>query len=95
MLEQQRRFRTEQLIQLRRTEALGLLEGVDREISTSLISGARAALHDVLEALRRMDTGCYGRCRQCQAQIPHERLEILPQLTLCMPCQRAEQASAA
>jgi DnaK suppressor protein len=95
LLEQQRRFREEQLLQLRRTEALGLLEGVDLEISNSLINGARAAMHDVLDALERMDAGRYGRCRQCHTQIPLDRLEILPQLSLCMTCQRAERVRAA
>jgi DnaK suppressor protein len=95
LLEQQRHFREEQLVQLRRTEMLGLLDGVDLEISQSLINGARSAMHDVLDALRRMDAGCYGVCRECQAQIPLHRLEILPQLTLCVTCQRAARLIAA
>jgi RNA polymerase-binding transcription factor DksA len=92
MLEQQRRFRLDQLEQLQRSDQLGLLSGSDREISDSLIRGARAALRDVVDALQRMADGRYGRCRRCGTVLAPERLEVLPQVSLCMPCQREEQA---
>ncbi len=97
MLEQQRSFRTDQLAQLH-TEREARLRGatsgassraVDLEINASLAAGARAALHDVLDALRRMEAGCYGTCSHCLGPIELERLEILPQVALCMRCQRA------
>lgn len=89
MLHQQRNFRLEQLQQLRRSGARGPLADVEREISDSLAAGARAALRDVLIALRRMDEGVYGRCRDCGTGLAFERLEILPQVTRCLPCGRA------
>jgi DnaK suppressor protein len=92
MLEQQRRFRLDQLAQLHRADQLGRLSGSDAEISQSLLAGARAALRDVAQALQRMDEGRYGRCRQCSARLPVERLEILPQVALCMSCQRQAEA---
>jgi RNA polymerase-binding transcription factor len=88
MLEEQRNFRIEQLAQLRDGNEPTLLRGVDREISDSLVAGARAALDDVLDALRRMDAGTYGICTDCQAPLPIERLEILPQVARCIACQR-------
>jgi DnaK suppressor protein len=95
MLQQQRRFRLDQLTQLRRsgTEGMRQLTDADREVETSLAAGARAALRDVLDALHRMDEGSFGRCRHCDTQLPVERLEILPQVALCMPCQRAAESS--
>jgi DnaK suppressor protein len=97
MLEQQRSFRTDQLAELHAERAARLREvtsgmhprAVDLEINDSLAAGARAALHDVLDALRRMEAGCYGTCAECLAPIELERLEILPQVALCMRCQRA------
>ncbi len=89
MLHQQRTFRLDQLQQLRRARDTG--GDVDREIGASLAAGARSALRDVLLALHRMDEGTYGTCRACAAAIAPARLEILPQVTLCMPCQRAVQ----
>ncbi len=91
MLHQQRSFRLDQLQQLRRTEEFGAAADVDREITASLAAGARSALRDVLLALRRMDEGTYGTCRECAAAIAPARLEILPQVTLCMSCQRASE----
>jgi DnaK suppressor protein len=96
MLEQQRSFRTDQLAQLHAERDARLRDGdsgtrlraVDLEINDSLAAGARAALHDVLDALRRMEAGCYGACSHCLSPIELERLEILPQVALCMGCQR-------
>lgn len=97
MLEQQRAFRIEQLIQLHGPGAQGKLhrplDDVDQEIVASLAEGARAALRDVQNALWRMDEGRYGRCTCCHDPIGLERLEILPQVALCMPCQRASARS--
>lgn len=90
MLEQQRRFRLDQLEQLQQA---GPRTGTDREINESLIAGARAALHDVVAALQRMAGGGYGLCRRCRTTLAVERLEVLPQVSLCMDCQRAEQVA--
>ncbi len=88
MLGQQRRFRLDQIEQLRRSDRRGRLSAVDDEIGRSLLAGARAALRDVRQALDRMADGSYGSCRQCGAKLAVERLEVLPQVSLCMPCQR-------
>jgi RNA polymerase-binding transcription factor DksA len=90
MLEEQRAFRLDQLEQLRRDEATAT--NGDREIHESLVTGARAALREVIEALARMEDGRYGTCRQCSQPLPVARLEVLPQLALCMECQRALEA---
>lgn len=92
MLEQQRRFRLDQLDQLQRAEHLGRLSANDRQIGESLLTGARAALRDVRQALRRMQDGTYGLCRQCGERLSTERLEVLPQVALCMPCQQAAES---
>lgn len=91
MLEQQRRFRLDQLEQLQRDERSGLLNDGEREITDSLVTGARAALSDVLDALQRMDAGRYGSCRRCGSALEVGRLEVLPQVSLCVACQHAEQ----
>lgn len=91
MLDQQREFRLDQLRQLDRTGGPGELGGIDREITASLVAGARAALRDVELALQRMAEGTYGLCRRCAAAIAPARLEVLPQVTLCMPCQRSAE----
>ena len=88
-LERQRRFRAEQLVGLRCDGSLQSSDPAVREIAESLQAGARAALHEIRVALRLMDHGRYGRCAGCQAPLPIERLQAVPQLTRCPACQRS------
>jgi RNA polymerase-binding transcription factor DksA len=80
-LEEQRRFRLEQLDELRTLDPHD-----SSDVTDVLAAGARTALHDVLAALYRMDTGSYGLCTDCGVQLPVERLEVLPQVAQCLPC---------
>jgi hypothetical protein len=64
-----------------------------REVTGVLKAGARSALREVEAALRRMDEGSYGLCLSCGEPLPIERLEILPQVARCMPCQRVAEPS--
>ncbi len=95
MLEQQRDFRLEQLAQLRRREDAHPARGVDREITESLIAGARSALRDVLEALERMAGGRYGACVECGRPVESDRLEVLPQTARCLACEPARVRAGA
>jgi RNA polymerase-binding transcription factor DksA len=83
-LEEQRRFRLDQLAELRAIDPDSA-----SEVTDVLAAGARAALRDVLTALRRMDAGTYGTCTDCGTQLPVERLEVIPQVTQCLACRRA------
>jgi DnaK suppressor protein len=100
MLLEQQAFRVEQLDQLTAPHRVaagasasaiggGTDGGAYAEIADSLTAGARTALHEVRAALARMAAGRYGRCTQCDAALTVERLEILPQVALCVPCQRS------
>ena len=40
---------------------------------------------------RRLEQGSYGKCEQCGEQIPEERLEAMPDSTMCVPCQRIKE----
>lgn len=40
------------------------------------------------EALDRLNAESYGRCERCGNKIDPERLEILPETTLCVNCAR-------
>jgi DnaK suppressor protein len=82
-LEEQRRFRLEQLEELRAIDPDN-----SSDVTEVLAAGARAALHDVLAALYRIDTGGYGLCTDCGTPLPIERLEILPQVGQCLECRR-------
>lgn len=86
-LEEQRRFRLDQLDELRAIDPDN-----SSEVTEVLAAGARIALSDVLAALHRMDTGSYGRCTDCRAVLPVERLEVLPQVGQCLTCSRRAAA---
>jgi DnaK suppressor protein len=91
MLEEQREFRLDQLTALRRPNSRSPLRGGHREITVALTVGAESALAEVLAALKRMDDGRYGGCERCGSAIEVERLEVLPQAALCLPCQSGEK----
>jgi DnaK suppressor protein len=107
-LEQQRRFRREQLALLeangRAHESSADTDPSDhrdeerthalREVDALVVAGARRALADIELALVRMHTGRYGLCRSCAARIPVCVLEAIPKTTLCLACQhRSEHTS--
>lgn len=63
-------------------------QGIDLQERSATLRRIIGEERDKLElALRLMERGEYGRCRQCGEPIPEERLEALPQATLCVPCQ--------
>lgn len=96
-LEQQRRFRLDQLDELDAAAAVTpLTAGEPRtEVAFALRVAAAIALAEIDAALNRLRNGCYGLCAQCDNAIPLERLEVLPMVRLCMRCQYAEESPLA
>jgi DnaK suppressor protein len=52
----------------------------------SFITGARANLHELDQALIRLAAGCYSVCEGCGRQIAPERLAALPAVRTCIEC---------
>lgn len=63
----------------------------ERETAQSLSNHARRLLTQIDDALRRMESGEYGRCASCGQYIEAERLEALPYAILCLECKRHEE----
>lgn len=59
----------------------------NRELMFSISDGERLMLLQIEEALRRMDEGTYGRCRNCGNNIHPLRLEAVPWTRFCIDCQ--------
>ncbi|MGX7678936.1 TraR/DksA family transcriptional regulator [Jatrophihabitans sp. DSM 45814] len=92
MLEQQERFRLEQIAELTAPERSGRVQNdAALEIRATILFGARTALADIQLALARMADGTYGYCVNCGARQSPDRLEVLPHAPLCVTCQRAVQ----
>ena len=66
-------------------------ETVEREIGNTLEEHDERLLVAIDAALQRIETGTYGKCVNCGAPIPDERLEAMPWATLCIECKRKEE----
>jgi RNA polymerase-binding transcription factor DksA len=88
-LEEQRRFRLAQLDELAGEPSAdaSASSGASDDVAHALRRGARFALAEIEAALKRMDSGRYGICQECDSAIAIERLEILPMAALCLSCQ--------
>jgi len=83
-----------------RTNGVGdALEHADADIQDdlefSLLQLRAEMLAHIDEALRRLDAGKYGACRECDGEIAERRLRALPFAVRCQACeQRREEAQA-
>ncbi len=51
-----------------------------------MLEQARRSRTDLEQALDRVAAGTYGRCEQCNGEIPAERLAARPSARSCMNC---------
>jgi DnaK suppressor protein len=59
---------------------------------TFRIKGREAKLiHKIDYALMKIESGTYGICENCGAQIPFERLKARPVTTMCIECKELEE----
>jgi DnaK suppressor protein len=66
-------------------------ETVEREIGNTLEEHDERLLGAIDAALQRIEDDTYGKCVNCGAPIPEERLEAMPWATLCIDCKRKEE----
>lgn len=69
-------------------------EAMEREKEFLLASQEGERLYQIDEALRRLyaDPDEFGKCSNCGRWIPLERLEVVPEASLCADCRRAAEA---
>ncbi|MBE2237190.1 MAG: TraR/DksA C4-type zinc finger protein [Caldilineaceae bacterium] len=60
----------------------------EREKNAALIAVLERRLIDIETALKAIEKGNYGICTRCGTAIERERLEVKPDATLCLNCQR-------
>ena len=58
----------------------------NRQILLSLNDGQRVILHEIDDALDRINEGEYGVCIECDDPIGEKRLEVRPQAKYCIDC---------
>jgi len=64
----------------------------DREFTLGLAANDRELLHQVNEALERIEEGNYGLCHNCKKSIPATRLKAIPHAQTCLKCQEMRES---
>jgi DnaK suppressor protein len=64
------------------------VDAYEREKTWALVQRLERKLESVEHALRIARIGTYGICERCGQRIDPARLEVLPEATLCLDCQR-------
>jgi len=66
--------------------------GSQSELNSQLAALESRELSQIEQAIQSIRDGRYGRCEFCGSSIPITRLKALPYSTLCIECQRQEEA---
>ena len=67
------------------------IDAYEREKTWALIRTLERKVDSIDHALRMARNGTYGICETCSNRIDPARLEILPEATLCLECQRQKE----
>lgn len=87
----------EQIKKLTKYPDYGELEGdnaqelTDYENNLSIDDQLESVLKKVKGALKAINDGTYGLCKQCQESIEQGRLKIMPYADLCVTCQQKKR----
>ncbi len=66
----------------------------DGDMERALLEMRVDAVSRIDEALARLDAGRYGRCVECEREIPPRRLAALPFAVRCQACARLREQAA-
>lgn len=64
------------------------IDAYEREKTWALVQRLERKLDAVEHAMKQVEKGIYGICESCGDRIAPARLEVLPETTLCLDCQR-------
>jgi len=64
------------------------VDAYEREKTWALTQSLQEKLKSIERAIQLAHNGTYGLCQNCGERIDPARLEILPEATLCLKCQR-------
>ena len=62
-----------------------------RELDMILTDREKRKLHQIDDALDRIEDGTYGQCDECGVKIPRARLKVLPFAKFCVECQEKNE----
>ena len=64
-----------------------------QEVDLALMQMKTETLKRIDQAILRLEDGTYGRCQECDAEIPAPRLRALPFAALCRDCQEEAESN--
>ena len=67
-------------------------DNFDRDFALSLLSSDQDAIYEIEEALKRIEKGTYGICRDCGEPIAEARLNAIPWTRVCITCKEKQKA---
>jgi len=62
-------------------------QNVEKEMLFELADNEKVMLDAIESALRRIEKGTFGSCESCRDKIADKRLNAIPWVRYCMPCQ--------
>lgn len=88
--------RVEEELAMRHVEpAEPAMEDWDAKVLSSLGDTDMRAIVAVVEAIGRLNHGHYGKCARCGEPISAARLDALPEVAICIDCERTAESSIA
>lgn len=66
-------------------------DAMEREMAFMFASKSGRLVYHIEEALRRIESGTYGLCAQCNKLISATRLKAVPHARLCIKCKESEE----
>ncbi|HEX5270726.1 MAG TPA: TraR/DksA family transcriptional regulator [Gemmataceae bacterium] len=69
-------------------------DNFEQEFTLGLIQNEEQALEEIGAALDRVEQKTFGRCEDCQKEIPRARLQALPYARYCVECARKAEQGA-
>ncbi len=63
-------------------------DNFEQEFTLSLLQNEEQLLEEIAAALERIKQGTFGRCEECQGEIPKPRLQAVPYARYCVECAR-------
>ena len=69
-------------------------DNFEQEFTLGLIKNEEQALDEIGAALERLEQRTFGRCEECQKEIPRARLQAIPYTRYCVECARKLEQGA-
>jgi RNA polymerase-binding transcription factor DksA len=66
-------------------------DNFEQENTLNLLANEQLQLEEIRDALERIKQGTFGRCEECDIEIPKPRLREIPYTRYCVACARKQE----